>query len=167
MHFAAIVGIACLVVTLQSASGVRVAFADVHADVIAVLVVAWSSLRGFDEGTSLGVIGGLMLDITSGVPFGLHTVVLGLLGAVASLVDGQTVRTNVALLFSAGVLLTVAYHAAIMLGLQALGWQALPPGRFLRVLFPSAMFNALLLPFAYLLSERLYRALTGWRQMEV
>jgi rod shape-determining protein MreD len=134
---------------------------------VAVLVVAWSTLRGFDEGTSLGVIGGLLLDITSGAPFGLHTVVLGLMGAVASMVDGQTVRANVALLFSVGVLLTVAYHLAIMLGLQALGWQAPPIGRFLRILFPAAMANAILLPLAYLVSERLYRALTGWRQMEV
>jgi hypothetical protein len=66
-----------------------------------------------------------------------------------------------------GLLVTLGYHAALMLGMQALGWQAFPPERFFRVLFPAALSNTLLLPFVLAISEHLYRYLTGWRQMEV
>jgi hypothetical protein len=66
-----------------------------------------------------------------------------------------------------GLLVTLGYHVTLVLAMQALGWQAFPPERFLRVLFPAALGNTLLLPFLMAFSEHLYRYLTGWRQMEV
>ena len=102
-----------------------------------------------------------MLDVVSGAPFGLHTAVLVLLGAVASTIDGQIVRANVGFIISMGVLVTLGYHVALMLGMQALGWEAFPPERFLRVLFPAAAGNTILLPIALVISENLYRFLTG------
>ena len=167
MHLLAMVGVTVLLATVQSAVGSRLAVGDLNIDVIPVLVVAWSSLRGFEEGAILGIVSGLIIDIVSGTPFGLHMTVLALLGGVSSFIDGHVVRANVGLIVSTGVLLTVGYHLALTLGLQALGWQALPAERFLRILFPAAACNTLLLPIGYILSERVYRVFTGWRQMEV
>ncbi|MFN0073224.1 MAG: rod shape-determining protein MreD [Chloroflexota bacterium] len=167
MHLWVMVALVIVLTTLESAVGSRIAIPELHADLVPVLVVAWGSLRGFEEGMLLGLVGGIMMDVVSGAPFGLHVSVLVLLGAVASTIDGQTVRASVGFIVSMGVLVTVGYHMTLMLGMQALGWQAFPPERFLRVLFPAAAANTLFLPIALLVSEHIYRTMTGWRQMEV
>lgn len=160
-------GIVVVLTTVESAIGSRLGVPELHIDLVPVIVAAWGSLRGCEEGMLLGTIGGIMLDVVSGAPFGLHTAVLVLLGAVSSTVDGQVVRANVGFIISMGLLVTLGYHVTLMLGMQALGWQAFPPERFLRVLFPAAAGNTLLLPVALVVSEQIYRYLTGWRQMEV
>jgi rod shape-determining protein MreD len=167
MHLWLMMGIVVVLTTIESAIGSRLDMPELHLDVVPVLVAAWGSLRGFEEGMLLGTVGGIMLDVVSGAPFGLHTAVLVLLGAVSSTVDGQVVRANVGFMISMGLLITLGYHLTLMLGMQALGWQAFPPERFLRVLFPAAAANTILLPIALAVSEQIYRYLTGWRQMEV
>jgi rod shape-determining protein MreD len=167
MHLWVMMAFVVVVATVESAIGSRMDIPELHVDLIPVIVAAWSSLRGFEEGMLLGTVGGVMLDVVSGAPFGLHLAVLVLVGAVASTIDGQIVRANVGFIVSMGVLVTLGYHVALMLGMQALGWEAFPPERFLRVLFPAAAGNTILLPIALVISENLYRFLTGWRQMEV
>jgi len=167
MHLWVMMAITVVLATVESAVGSRVGVPELHLDVIPVIVAAWGSLRGFEEGMLLGAVAGIMLDLVSGAPFGLHTSVLMLLGAVTSTVDGPTVRANIGFIISMGVLVTVGYHVTLMLGMQALGWEAFPPERFLRVLFPAAAANTLLLPIAFVASEHIYRFFTGWRQMEV
>jgi rod shape-determining protein MreD len=167
MHLWVMMGIVVVLTTVESAIGSRMVVPELHVNLVPVIVSAWGSLRGFEEGMLLGTVGGIMLDVVSGAPFGLHTAVLVLVGAVSSTVDGQVVRANVGFIISMGLLVTLGYHVALMLGMQALGWQAFPPERFLRVLFPAALSNTVLLPFVMALSEHIYRYLTGWRQMEV
>lgn len=167
MHLWVMMGIVIVITTIESAIGSRVGIPELHIDLIPIIVAAWGSLRGFEEGMLLGTVGGIMLDVVSGAPFGLHTAVLVLLGAVSSTVDGQVVRANVGFIISMGLLVTLGYHVTLMLGMQALGWLAFPPERFLRVLFPAAAANTILLPIALVTSEQIYRYLTGWRQMEV
>src|SRR5687768_4539024 len=144
--------IVIIITTVESAIGSRLGFPELYMDLVPIIVAAWGSLRGFEEGMLLGTVGGIMLDVVSGAPFGLHTAVLVLLGAVSSTIDGQVVRANVGFIVSMGVLVTLGYHLTLMLGMQALGWQAFPPERFLRVLFPAAAVNTILLPIALLIS---------------
>lgn len=167
MHLWVMMAIVVAMTTIESAIGSRLEIPELHLDLVPIIVAAWGSLRGFEEGMLLGTVGGIMLDVISGAPFGLHTAVLVLLGAMSSTVDGQVVRANVGFIISMAVLVTLGYHVTLMLGMQALGWQAFPPERFLRVLFPAAAANTILLPIALVVSEHIYRYLTGWRQMEV
>jgi len=119
MHLWVMMAITVVLATVESAVGSRVGVPELHLDVIPVIVAAWGSLRGFEEGMLLGAVAGIVLDVVSGAPFGLHTSVLVLLGAVTSTVDGPTVRANIGFIISMGVLVTVGYHVTLMLGMQA------------------------------------------------
>ena len=49
-------------------------------NLVLVLVAVWSLVRGAQDGLLAGLVGGLALDLMCGTPFGLHTVLLGLIG---------------------------------------------------------------------------------------
>ncbi len=167
MHLMTMVVIVALTAILQASAAMALPALEARPDWVLVVVVAWSMLRGFEEGAALGATAGFFIDLTSGAPFGLYTVILATVGTAAAVGDAQSVRGNPSMLLATAVLATIAFHGALMLGLQALGWQALPPGRFLRLLFPTMVLNLLLLPIAFLVSERVYRMTTGWRQLEL
>lgn len=167
MHLMAMVVIVALTALMQASLVMAIPSLEMRPDLVLVVVVAWSMLRGFEEGAALGATAGFFIDLTSGAPFGLYTVIMATLGAVAAVGDAQSVRGNPSLLLATAVLATVAFHGALMLGLQALGWQALPAARFLRLLFPTIVLNLMLLPVAFLVAERVFRMTTGWRQLEL
>jgi rod shape-determining protein MreD len=134
---------------------------------VLVLVAVWSLVRGVQEGLLAGLTGGLALDLMSGTPFGLHTVLLGLIGGGTAIGGGTLARGALALLFGTAVLTTVAYHGAIVLVLRLLGWDFPGVMRFVNVLVPTIFLNALLMPFAAAFARRLDRALSGWRRLEL
>src|SRR3954469_21579089 len=64
-------------------------------NLVLVLVAVWSLVRG----AVAGLVGGLALDVMSGTPFGLHTLLLGLIGAGTAMAGGSLTRGGLALLF--------------------------------------------------------------------
>ena len=117
-------------------------------NLVLVLVTVWSLARGVQDGLLGGIVGGLALDLMSGTPFGLHTLLLGLIGGGTAIGGGSLARGGLALLFGAAVLTTVAYHGAA-------------------VLVPTIFLNALFMPFAAAFARRLDRALSSWRRLEL
>jgi rod shape-determining protein MreD len=136
-------------------------------DLVLLLVLSWSILRGSAEGTIGGIAGGLALDLLSGVPFGLHTSLLGLIAALTALGEANLFRGNLPLFVITAALATVALHGGTILILQAAGLQTLTLPRFAQFVVPTALLNALLMPFAFTLFQRAVRALGGWRQLEL
>jgi rod shape-determining protein MreD len=136
-------------------------------NLVLVLVAAWSLVGGTQDGLLAGLVGGMALDLISGTPFGLHTVLLGLIGWGTAVGGGTLERGGLALLFGTAVLTTVAYHGVMVLVLRILGWDL--PGliRFVNVLVPTIVLNALLMPFAAAFARRLNRALSSWRRLEL
>ncbi len=136
-------------------------------DLVLVFVLAWSMIRGVAEGTVGGIAGGLALDLLSAAPFGLHAGLLGLIGSVTALGEASLFRGNLPIFVTAAALATVMLHGGAFLLLQAAGQQTFPLVRFVQFVVPTALLNALLMPFAFLLVQRGVRALGGWRQLEV
>ena len=136
-------------------------------DLVLVLVLAWSMLRGVAEGTIGGIAAGLALDLLSAVPFGLHTALLGFIGAITALGEANLFRGNLPLFLVTAALATLALHGGAILGLQAAGQQTLGLPRLVQFIVPTAVMNALLLPVAFSLVQRGVRALSGWRQLEL
>jgi cell shape-determining protein MreD len=103
----------------------------------------------------------------SAAPFGLHTAVLGLIGAFTALGESNLYRGNLLLFLTTAALATIFLHAGSLLGLQAAGLQSADLVRFVQFTVPTALLNALLMPLVFVLAQRFARMLDGWRQLEV
>ena len=124
-------------------------------------------VRGLTEGTICGIAGGLALDLLSAAPFGMHTVLLGSIGAVTALGETNLYRGNVPLFLITAALATVLFHGGSLLALQAAGMQTYGLGHFVQFVVPTSLVNAVLMPLAFTLVQRAVRALGGWRQLEL
>ena len=136
-------------------------------NLVLVLVTAWSLVRGPLDGLLVGLAGGLVLDLMSGAPFGLHTILLGMLGAATAIGGGTLERGGLALLFGTTVFTTIAYHGLMVLILRLFGWDFPGLMRFVNVLVPTIILNVLFMPVAAALARRVDRLTSSWRRMEV
>lgn len=166
MPFLVYAGVLALGALAEATVGHRLELGGGRPNVVLLLVVAWGLLRGIEEGALAGLIGGLALDLVSGTPFGLYTAILGPLGGLAALGRAGHHRGTLNLL-SRVILTTVGYHGTAVLALQALGWEMPSFSRLIGTLVPTVLINAALSPIAFNLARRLFRALSGWRQLEL
>lgn len=135
--------LACLAV-LQSAVVSQVRLLDGGPDLVLLAVVSWSLAEGWDEALLWGMIGGLLLDLFSGLPFGSSSIILTVIALLASLLEGRLWGSH------AFMQLGVVLVASVIYQLYGLGVLLLT-GRavdFLlaltRVILPSAFANLVL-----------------------
>lgn len=130
-------------------------------DLILLIVISWSLLRGSREGLVWGFVGGLCLDLLSGGPLGASAIAL----MVVSLLSGQG-ETNI---FKGNLLLpliiaplgTLVYYGLLLVILELTGrsLSLLPSSS--RVILPAAIVNFIAMPFVYVfmrwLNQRIER----------
>lgn len=135
-------------------------------DLILLIVISWSLLRGGREGLIWGFVGGLCLDLLSGGPLGASAIAL----MVVSLLSGQG-ETNI---FKGNLLLpliiaplgTLVYYGLLLVILELTGrsLSLLPSSS--RVILPAAIVNFIAMPFVYVfmrwLNQRIERRPTYW-----
>ncbi len=117
---------------------------------LALTVVVAQGLVGM-PGTAApwGFIVGVFLDLGSGLPFGIHTLVLTLIGLMMDLGQAIFFRGNVVAPPIAMILATFAYNILI-LAILVLFNQPIDWGDYvLRVILPVAILNTLVLPLVY------------------
>ncbi|MGI5835881.1 MAG: rod shape-determining protein MreD [Chloroflexota bacterium] len=117
-------------------------------DLVLLVVVTHSVVRGVEEGALAGLIGGLMVDCLSTVPFGAATFAMGVLGLATGLGEDNIFRANVIIPLVAVFLATIFYHSFLLLSLQGGGWRVEWLGTLALQTVPSALLNALLAPMA-------------------
>jgi rod shape-determining protein MreD len=116
-------------------------------DVMLLVVLVWSVVRGMNEGLVWGLIGGLIIDLISGGPLGATTLALLVVAFMAGEPWGLGVGAPVIRLLILTFICVIAYHLVL---LAVLGWTgyAVDWGwALLRVAAPSALLNAVLAPF--------------------
>ena len=160
-------GLLLLAALVQSQIGTSLPLLGGRPDLPLVFVLAWAVQRGANEGAIVGFIGGLLLDSVGYTPFGLNAALLGIAGYLSGLPEANVYRGNFPFFVGITVLVTLAYHALLLLALQAYGLQLPPISETLRLAVWAAALNALLLAPAYLLCRRLLRALAGWTQLRL
>lgn len=148
-----------LVSVFQTTVVPKLAVAGYRPDVALILVVTWGLLSLPGEAAPWGFAAGIFLDLASGLPFGTQTLALTTVGMLMGLLQTNIFRSNLLLPPAAMVLATVVYNLMILAVLNTLGWQIDWSTYLLRVTLPTAFFNTLALPLAYLPLQKLYRRL--------
>jgi rod shape-determining protein MreD len=136
-------------------------------DLVLLVVLAWSIVRGLTEGAIFGILGGLALDIMSAGPFGLFTMLLGAIGSLAAVGEANLFRGSLPFYIVSAALVTMVYYVGVALGLQASGLETYGFARFVQHVVPGSLWNALMMPFVFVLVRRGIRMLGGWRQLEL
>ncbi len=130
---------------------------DAKPDLFLVIVVAWGIVRGGGEATLWGLGGGLVLDLLSGVPFGLQTLGLGGLGLLADLMETNFFRTNILVPLAAIAVATFLYHILEAAAMQTFGYPIYWESFLLHQVIPTAILNIILMPFIYAALRRLHQ----------
>lgn len=130
-------------------------------DLALIVVVAWGLIGPFGQAAQWGFIVGIILDLASGLPFGIHTFTLTLIGLLVGWGQRTFFRGNLitppAMMFAA----TLLDHVLI-LGFLSLSKPAIPWGDYLlRITLPTAVLNTLAAVLVYfplaIVQRRLYR----------
>jgi rod shape-determining protein MreD len=134
---------------LQSVWLERISIFGSRPDLVLVLAVTWTVIRGADEGALWGFIGGVFCDLLSGGPFGLWTVSL----TVVTFLVGQPwiyalgpTLSRLAITSAAG---TVLAHVLLLVLMIILGYSINIPRAFLTIVVPASLLNLLLSPFVF------------------
>jgi len=115
----------------------------IRPDLMLLVVVSWSLLRGTREGLVWALGGGLLLDLFSGGPLGAATISLALSNLVISLGGLNIVRSFLWLPLAASTLATAIYDTAYLVILQLSGRPVQWVPNLLQVVVPSMIWNAL------------------------
>ncbi len=118
-------------------------------DLVLLLVVTWSIIRGANEGALWGFIGGMFCDLLSGSGFGLWTVSLTAVGLLVGQPWVHSLGPTVIRLALMSAVGTLFGHLVLLLTMSLLGY-AVEIGRGIQtVAGPAAVLNLLLSPFAF------------------
>lgn len=167
MRFLVAAGLLAFAALLQSVLGPSLPLVHGRPDLVLVVVLAWSVLRGSVEGAVVGFLGGLLLDSVTYTQFGINTALFGLIGYAIGLPEVNAYRGNLPYFVGITMLATLAYHTLYFLVLQALGNSMPPIIETYAAALPAALLNALLVPPIFVLCRRLVRMLAGWTQLRL
>ena len=130
---------------IQSSVGPFLSVAGVHPDLVLVAVVAWTLLRGPEEGALWALIGGLCLDLLSSGPFGLMTLALLVTSGLARMGYGRVFGGYMVLPLVLTFPLSFAFYLAYTLLLSILGRPIVWLPTLTHVIFPASLLNVVVM----------------------
>ena len=138
-----------IAVVLQSIILPGTMLLGIRPDLVLVIVVGWSMLRGWEDGLVVGLLGGFLTDLTSATPFGINLVRLGVVGLAAGLAAQRLARQGPLVPLMTTAAATILGFALTILGLQATRWAL--PWEYALVFqaLPSAVLNAAIMVAAF------------------
>jgi rod shape-determining protein MreD len=118
-------------------------------DLVLLLTVTWSIIRGSNEGALWGFVGGMFCDVLSGGAFGLWTLTLTLVSFLAGQPWVHALGPTLIRLAMMALAGTLVSHAGLIGLMTVLGYPV-DIGRAIQtVAGPAALLNVLLSPFAF------------------
>ena len=118
-------------------------------DLALVLVVVWGLLGPIGQAAQWGFILGLVLDLGSGLPFGIHTLTLTLIGLGVGWSQTTFFRGNLVAPPLAIMLATILDHILILALLALFDRRVVWIDYLTRITLPSAILNTLVAPLVY------------------
>src|SRR3954451_16666898 len=141
MAFLIYAAVLLLAAMVESTVGYRLDAVGGRLNLVLALVVVWGLERGVQAGLLAGLVGGLALDMVSGTPFGLQTLLMVAIGGVSAIGEATMARGGLGILFGTAILATVAYHGIMALALRAFGWDWPGAMRMVNILVPTIFLN--------------------------
>lgn len=155
------IGIPLLVVLaiIQTTLLADIRFFDGRPDIVLLAIIGWGLAGGNRQAMVWGLIGGLLLDSFSGLPFGSNAISFILIAFLVSLYAGRIWEANLFMPLGITLFASLMYHTIALGWLFVLGRDIDFQFAYTRVILPSTILNvALILPIAQLLLG-LYRRL--------
>jgi len=146
-----------LVALLQSTVTAHVRILGASPDLVLMLAVACVLQWGVRQSLGMILIGGLMVDILSGTPFGCATLSLVIISTLVGIGEANIPRSVKILPYATVAAATLLYQLIWMLFLGVWGRTVLWGPMFLYETLPSALVNTLFMPLIYLVSSKLRR----------
>jgi rod shape-determining protein MreD len=129
---------------------------SVRPDFVLVIVVIWAVLRGVRESIPWGFVGGLILDLFSGGPFGTASLALVMVAFCSSAGQVSVFRSNV-LLPTVTVFWASVLYGVIYLFLLTPHFQVEWLSTMRHIVLPNAVLNTVISPLLYWPISRLER----------
>jgi rod shape-determining protein MreD len=144
-------------VLLQSSFFPALGIAWLRPDFVLQMVVIWAVLRGWREALPWGFVGGLLLDLFSGAPFGTASLAMVLVAFACSAGSFRVFRDNpllpVVVVFWASVLYGLLYLFLLRTHEIPVPWVSM----LRQMVVPGAIVNTLLAPLTFWGLTRLER----------
>ncbi|MSP11518.1 MAG: rod shape-determining protein MreD [Chloroflexi bacterium] len=137
-------------VLLQTAVATRITLWGVHPDILLMVVVSWSLLRGVGEGVTWAFVSGVLLDLLSSGSFGIITIALVSAAYLTGVGEGNLFREAFLLPFIACLIASVVYYFVIFSLSLVFGHANLARSGTFNVIAIGTLFNVVLMPLVYL-----------------
>jgi rod shape-determining protein MreD len=118
-------------------------------DLVLLLVITWSIIRGLNEGMVWGLVGGIIIDLLVGGPVGLWTISLVIAAFLAGQPWVQTLGPTSIRLALMSALGTLAAHTVFLALMGLLGYPVDAGWAYGTVVGPAALLNFILSPFSF------------------
>jgi rod shape-determining protein MreD len=129
----------------------------VHPDLVLLLVIGWTVLRGLEDGATWALIGGVSLDFLSGAPFGVFSLSLLLVAVITGFFHGRTFGSSIVVPLILTFPLSLVFNGMALILLNLLGHPMVWSDAVYNVMTPAAIFNTgvmmLVFPPLYLLNR--------------
>ncbi len=129
----------------------------IHPDLILLMVISWTILRGLEEGATWALVGGVSLDLLSGAPFGVFSLTMLLAAIISSFFHGRTFGSSIVVPLALIFPLSLLFNGGALLILNLLGYPVAWGSAFFYILLPVAIFNTgimmIVFPLLYLLNR--------------
>ena len=141
-----LVGVPLLVILaiLQATVLANMRLLDGAPDLILLAVVAWALTGRTRQAMTGGLIGGLLIDLLSGLPLGVTAIVLVVVVYLVSLTVGRFWEAHLLMPLTTVLWSSLLYHGLSLAVLLVLGLSVDPVYALGRVILPSTFLNLLL-----------------------
>jgi rod shape-determining protein MreD len=154
------------VALLQTTALPELTILGVKPELMLLTVLAWSLLRGVEEGLVWALLGGLALDLFSGGPLGASALALLIVSFLSGFTRGSVTRSSFLLPMGVALAGTLLYQGLFLLSIQLTRGSVPWIDSLLRVTLPSLPVNTLLMPVIFQalawLDRRTGREEMGW-----
>lgn len=138
-----------LVVLVQATLLARVKLAGASPNLLLVVVVCWSLIRGVYDGLVWGFVGGLALDVIAGLPLGTSSLALMATTPLAGLGKNSIFPGSLTLPILLVALATPVYGWIVLLSEMIRGIPVDWLASTVRIIGPEIVFNAALVVIVY------------------
>jgi len=133
-----------VVALVQSTLSPRLQIGAVWPDFMLLVVVSWALLGRLTEALVWSLAGGIVVDLTSGGPFGGTGFALMVATLAAAVMAEGVFRGRAILPIVTALVATLAFHGVYLLALLLVGQPIDGLDAFLRVALPAAVYSAAL-----------------------